>query len=291
MSSSSLGAASDVSNAPEVEFTREVAEFVDEVFSRLPARAQEHKGTVGALLAENLFETRESLSSATTRENMKDLLVAPTFPEKWLSVMRGAVHDVSAKWERTEMTADPLMGGSTSSSNSSSGHGAGIGSRARGHQGAAPSGSNTEGDANEGGPMTGGKAASRSGMVYLLDADGVERHTGERAGFDGRIKSTQHMVRVLSETRRLDLLGDDLRFDIGKINEVISRIRLDLREGVATPEDWHSIRGVGGLSHLAVFEDEEKYKNFWLFDIDWTKPGKLSIADVLSTNVSYDISK
>lgn len=139
MSSSSLGAASDVSNAPEVEFTREVAEFVDEVFSRLPARAQEHKGTVGALLAENLFETRESLSSATTRENMKDLLVAPTFPEKWLSVMRGAVHDVSAKWERTEMTADPLMGGSTSSSNSSSGHGAGIGSRARGHQeGAAP---------------------------------------------------------------------------------------------------------------------------------------------------------
>ena len=122
----------------------------------------------------------------------------------------------------------------------------------------------------------------RSGLTFLKDLDGRAWNSGEKSGFQARIDTSQHLLRILSPQRLKRCIGKDLNYDMDKYMKALSSVADEIRLGLRNTDA--SFDGVGRLANfmtLFVAQDAKKLDTFLLFKLDWREVGKLSFMDFL----------
>ena len=122
----------------------------------------------------------------------------------------------------------------------------------------------------------------RSGLTFLKDLYGRAWNSGEKSGFQARIDTSQHLLRILSPQRLKRCIGKDLNYDMDKYMKALSSVADEIRLGLRNTDA--SFDGVGRLANfmtLFVAQDADKLDTFLLFKLDWREVGRLSFMDFL----------
>jgi hypothetical protein len=127
----------------------------------------------------------------------------------------------------------------------------------------------------------------KSGEKVYRDLDGKLWQSGATKDFAERVTVAQPMLRVLSPQLALELLGRDIRFDLSSVMGAIKKWAM-LSAGGCTQEEWKSHALTWDTTaELVVMKDQDKLKQFWLFQWDLATPYLLSIADFLPASTRY----
>ena len=247
-----------------------VSAFLDEVFAINPA-VEPLRDPFGDALVANYITTRRQLGSRNSITVIEaaaaEAIVGTLFTTAHGSLC-AAIRDVVGAWAAQPSAGVGGLPGLSTFAASATGAGGALAA----------------------GDSTTGKVSSRSGMTFLRDKDRREWETGKKTAFAERLEMSQHLLRVLSDVRRIELLTRDIDFDMSRINYVFDRVEMGLSDTTEKRAEWKSVRQIGLVREFRAVTDQAKFQNFWLFRIDWQRPANLSIVDFHDPTSQFDFT-
>ena len=145
-------------------------------------------------------------------------------------------------------------------------------------------------------PATGSGAASglapvtssRSSLTSLKCLDGVVWYSGEKAGFQSRLDTCQHFLRILSPDRLRKCIGKDFNYSLDKFMKAILSAADQLRQSVrAIGPTFAGVSRLGDLKTLRVYENKIKLDLFVTFQLDWREVSSLSFLNFLPVTTGH----